>query len=174
MEAKAAALQEVLRRIQPVIPNSLSPSDSMPLQRVIELAAGALKFDLFFKHKVAKEIMVAEGLPPVRQGASLLQSAVYLLLRNALEAVRDQDERRVAVRAGANGAVVEIRVEDNGPGVPGEILPRLGEPFVSSKPSHAGLGLHLARVVMEDRGGTLRHERADGLTRFILAFPVEP
>ncbi len=83
---------------------------------------------------------------------------------------------RVAARAEGDGIVVVV--EDDGPGVPEEILPRLFEPFVTGRgrdARHPGTGLGLAIAVrwMERHNGALRHERPDGGgARFVARFPA--
>ena len=50
---------------------------------------------------------------------------------------------------------VEIRVADEGPGIPTEILPRIFEPRFSTHASHTGLGLHIVESVVTENGGTV-------------------
>ena len=69
---------------------------------------------------------------------------------------------------------VELRVSDNGPGVPPEIRDHLFEPFVTTKNSGQGLGLALTRKLIHDMNGRIRHERDEtrGLTHFRIFLPL--
>jgi len=65
------------------------------------------------------------------------------LMRNAADAMREAPTCRLRVEARAREGRVMLRFSDTGPGIRADILPRLFEPFVSSKPAGAGLGLGL-------------------------------
>jgi two-component system sensor histidine kinase HydH len=81
----------------------------------------------------------------------LLEQALQNLTRNALESARDV---RVEVSA-REGDPVEIRVADNGPGLSDEVRSRLFEPYFTTKASGTGLGLVIARRLIESLGGRL-------------------
>jgi signal transduction histidine kinase len=72
---------------------------------------------------------------------------------------------------------VEIRVADNGPGIPKEILERIFEPFFTTKPAGSGTGLGLSLsydIVTQGHGGTLTLESEEGQgARFIVTLPTE-
>jgi signal transduction histidine kinase len=71
---------------------------------------------------------------------------------------------------------VGLVVDDNGPGVSDDILPRLFQPFVTSKQRGAGLGLAGSRRLCRDNGGDLRYEGPSPLggARFVISLPVQP
>lgn len=91
-----------------------------------------------------------------------LASAVDNLLRNALRFSPEDSEIRVSLAANAQGC--EVVISDDGPGVPKEWLPRLGEPFarVPGQPADTGhgLGLAIARRAVARHGGTLSFSQA--------------
>ncbi|HEY7609367.1 MAG TPA: PAS domain-containing sensor histidine kinase [Alphaproteobacteria bacterium] len=115
--------------------------------------------------------------------ARLVGQAVINLLRNAAaailepggegEAARTRKKGRIEVRLEREGAKAVIAVLDNGKGLPVELLPRLTEPYVTTRARGTGLGLAIARKVMEDHGGELRLEnRAEGGARVALIWPA--
>ena len=114
--------------------------------------------------------------------ARLLGQAVTNLLRNAAaailepageaEAVKTRKKGRIEVRLERDGGNAVIAVLDNGKGLPIELLPRLTEPYVTTRARGTGLGLAIARKVMEDHGGELKLEnRAEGGARVALIWP---
>ena len=73
---------------------------------------------------------------------------------------------------------VEVRVADNGPGIPEAARERIFEPFFTTKPTGEGTGLGLSltyEIVVHGHGGTLDLETAEGEgTTFIVTLPEEP
>jgi signal transduction histidine kinase len=71
------------------------------------------------------------------------------------------------------GGMARVRVSDTGPGPSSDVADRLFEPFVSGKPEGTGLGLYVARQLAEAHHGTIRWERRDGMTCFIVDIPQQ-
>jgi len=100
-----------------------------------------------------------------------LERALYNLLANACEAVRVETGRiNVDIREVAGG--VEVRVSDNGRGIPEAIRGSLFEPFVShGKENGTGLGLTVVQKIIQDHGGDVTLERTSNqgtVFRFVL------
>jgi two-component system C4-dicarboxylate transport sensor histidine kinase DctB len=111
------------------------------------------------QHGVQIEIDVQPPDQQVLADEAALCSVLVNLMRNAIEAMQSAPERKLRVRArGGNGGMATIELRDTGPGIAPEILPRLFEPFVTSKPAGAGLGLGLVISAQLMRGmqGSLR------------------
>jgi signal transduction histidine kinase len=87
----------------------------------------------------------------------LLEQALRNLTSNALEAVGSAagDRRRIRVTTERDGPMVEVRVEDRGPGVPPELRDRIFDPFFSTKAGGVGIGLAIARAIVDAHGGQL-------------------
>jgi signal transduction histidine kinase len=98
-----------------------------------------------------------------------LQQVLVNLLGNAIEAAGEGGS--VEVRAGVGPVqTLFLEVLDTGPGPPEEVASRLFEPFVTSKPEGVGLGLAVARQVVEGHGGRISWLRREGRTCFRLEF----
>jgi two-component system, NtrC family, sensor kinase len=71
---------------------------------------------------------------------------------------------------------VEIRVRDNGPGMPAQVRERVFEPFFTTKPASEGTGLGLSLshdIISRGHGGTLRVESEEGAgTEFLIILPI--
>jgi len=90
-----------------------------------------------------------------------------------LEAIRKQHPDLRALVISGHGTV-RSAVEDNGPGVPAEVQPRLWEPFFTTKARGSGLGLAQVRRVMEAHGGSVRFKEVPGGGAcFTLSLPAE-
>jgi signal transduction histidine kinase len=78
------------------------------------------------------------------------------LLSNAIDAVSAGGQIHIEGGITAEGQA-EVRIEDDGPGIPDYMWPRLFEPFFTTKPAGqgTGLGLAIARSIAEGHGGTL-------------------
>ncbi|HEX8537454.1 MAG TPA: HAMP domain-containing sensor histidine kinase, partial [Cystobacter sp.] len=117
---------------------------------------------------------VAEELPKVRLGQRhLMQVLLNLLLHAAQVAEAAEPERpaRILLRARRTARDVQVELEDDGPGIPQDVLPRLFDPFFTPQPPTKGngLGLALCREYVLRVGGTLTAEnRPGGGARFIL------
>lgn len=105
--------------------------------------------------------------------AALLRRALVNLLRNACEAAAG----RVVLRGEtAPDGALQVAVEDDGPGVPADVLPKLFTPFFSTKDSGTGLGLALVAKIAVLHGGEVSVGRSAALggARFALRLPRTP
>lgn len=110
------------------------------------------------------------GLPAVNVDADLVCQVLLDLLANAAEATSDGGE--VTMEAGAVADGVEITVADSGPGVPPELRARVFEPFFTTRPGGTGLGLAVARQIVEAHGGHIAvGDRPGGGARFTVRLP---
>ncbi|MEO5336275.1 MAG: ATP-binding protein [Magnetospirillum sp. WYHS-4] len=115
------------------------------------------------------------ALPPVLVDKTQIVQVLVNLLRNAVQAVAaaGEGEAMVQVSAYPDEGSVRIAVTDNGPGIPGEVLARLFEPFVTTKEAGMGLGLSISKSILESHGGRLWGENGPtGGAVFNLSLPV--
>ena len=115
----------------------------------------------------------------LQEGTIVFADAYYLhqvfenLVRNAREAMQEQEDRRLALRVETAGAAAEVRVTDNGPGISPEQLEQIFQPFVSTKGKGMGLGLAICREIVEGHGGSLDVESTPGTgSTFIVRLPL--
>jgi two-component system, LuxR family, sensor kinase FixL len=102
-----------------------------------------------------------------------IQQVLLNLLRNAAEAVAEQERRDIALLAGMQDGMVQISIIDNGPGLPPEVQARLFQPFVSTKKNGMGIGLSICHDIVTSHNGRLWAEsNPTGGTIFRLALPT--
>jgi signal transduction histidine kinase len=118
----------------------------------------------------ALEVECPRGLA-VRGDAHALRSAVENVAANALEALQERGGGKLALKAHPpKDGVVELVVEDDGPGIPAEVRDRLFAPFSSGR-GGTGLGLAIARALARAGGGDLDcAESRPGRTTFRFTF----
>lgn len=110
----------------------------------------------------------------IRIDAIAFQQVLHNLLRNAAEALLSHpapDAPRLALSARRRGAMIEIEVRDNGPGIPAAVLPRIFEPFYTTKAEGMGLGLPLSARLIEQMEGTLAATSDHG-AQFTIRLPL--
>jgi two-component system, NtrC family, sensor kinase len=118
---------------------------------------------------------LGENLPSVSCDAGQIQQAVLVLLVNATEAMPHGGVLEVATVFDAAAGQVRIKVRDNGPGIPTEVLSQIFDPFFTTKEDQhrTGLGLAVARSIVEQHGGEIAVESTPGQgAEFLVALPA--
>jgi signal transduction histidine kinase len=122
---------------------------------------------------IVSRIDMPEDLPPVRGDWILFSHALSSLVANALEAIHGPGEISVEGRLSADGRRVELRIHDTGAGMPPERLDHAFTPFHTTKAKGLGLGLSLAKRIVERLGGGIALQSRAGLgTTVRLDLPV--
>lgn len=122
--------------------------------------------------------LIYEGpsdLPRVRATSTDLLQVVVNLVRNAQQALEEHHvmEGIVRIEASIVGEFLQIVVKDNGPGIPEEILAKLGTPFFTTRDAGTGLGIAQCKRLVGRLGGDLRIESAPGTgTAVVFTLPV--
>jgi len=105
--------------------------------------------------EVRIEERLGEELPCVQVDRIQIQQVLLNLLRNAFEALENAKSPKLTISAAPAGDMVELRVEDNGPGLDTGIAKELFKPFVTTKANGMGVGLSICRDIVESHGGKL-------------------
>ena len=102
-----------------------------------------------------------------------IQQVLLNLLRNAAEAIADQERREIGLLTEVRDDNVQISVVDNGPGLPDEVKAKLFHPFVSTKKTGMGVGLSICHTIIAAHDGRLWAEpNPEGGTIFRLTLPA--
>lgn len=134
------------------------------------------------------QISLPESIPAVETDSGRLRSALLEIIRNAFEATSGQPTPSIAISLSVvpppalpEGAFdtqadtwVSLAVTDNGPGIGADVAQKIFQPFFSTKrkTEATGLGLNVAKGLIQQCGGILRHESKRGRTQFELLLPA--
>lgn len=138
---------------------------------VLEFARGELALA-----GVKLEIDIASGLPDVAADESQIRQALLNLVRNAKEAMPEGGQLRVSLvletlETGARW--LRLIIADSGPGIAAEDLPKIFDPFFSTKEKGTGLGLALVQQIVSEHGGRIEVEMPPaGGTQFAILLPA--
>ena len=132
--------------------NAARRSGRVHVRRAIDTASAIMKYGMS-RSAIDLEVNVPDDTPEVVCSQSDLEQVLLNLLANAREATPHGG--RIAVTSQSLDRFVEISIADTGPGIPAEDLPRVLEPFFTTKPHGHGLGLSICRSVLWEVDGSL-------------------
>jgi C4-dicarboxylate-specific signal transduction histidine kinase len=166
VEARAAAARaikgatrasEVITRIRSLINKAAPERAHVQLNRIVEETV-VLAERQAQRNEVAIEIELMPNLPAVQGDRIQLQQVILNLMMNGIEAMSGTGGRtrtlRIQSRVHDAGQVC-ISVEDSGVGVDADALPRLFEPFFTTRAQGIGMGLSISRSIIEAHGGRI-------------------
>jgi len=161
-----ALVQEGLERIAALVERMRSFVRPRPSVGPVDLASVVRGAVEFVRHRIEKEgVRLVEGPfePAVVSGdAGELQQVLLNLIVNALDAMRDTGEKRLALRTRRDGARALAEVADTGRGMTAEELSSAFDLFYTTKQSGTGLGLAIAHKIVTDHGGEIELESSPG------------
>jgi two-component system cell cycle sensor histidine kinase/response regulator CckA len=136
---------------------------------------------LLIEQQLVKEAVVvrrhlAPALPPLWGDANAIQQVLMNLLTNARDALHGQGEITVETSAVSEPpGGVRLIVRDTGSGIAPDVLPRIFDPFYTTKSEGSGLGLAISYGIVRDHQGTIDVQSSPGQgTTFVLTFPAGP
>ncbi len=142
------------------------------VNKLVTALADFVREDLAVK-QVALAVELGAGDPAAMIDAAQLRQCLINLVRNASEAVIAKGGGKVMLRTRSADGRVVIEVEDDGIGIPPDVLPRLFDPFFSTKESGSGLGLALTQQIVKDHGGDIAVDSTVGKgTTFKVSVPA--
>ncbi|MEL7187171.1 MAG: ATP-binding protein, partial [Pseudomonadota bacterium] len=125
--------------------------------------------DLYRAQRSDVEIVLTSDptMPMVEGDMGRVRQILHNLIRNAVEALENTEGGRIDVQIGAaeidEVQIVQIKVEDNGPGFPSGSVSQVFDPYVTTKPKGTGLGLAIVKKLVEEHIGSIRAKnRSDG------------
>lgn len=158
-------------------------NDFLRLTRLnrLELVAGSLNalleqvldfFEADAKNRKVEIVRYLDGdLPIIKMDKQTLQAALQNMVKNSMEAMPDGGQLVVRTRMTRTGVAMDLI--DTGQGISSPTLIKMFEPFYTTKDSGSGLGLPMAKKVIEAHGGVINVQSEEGRgTQFTLEFPM--
>jgi nitrogen fixation/metabolism regulation signal transduction histidine kinase len=166
---------EILRRNTQTIVNQVTALKSMvddfgdyarlpaPVPAGLDLNALVADVLALYEHsRVPIARRLAPALPPVWADSAQIRQVIHNLVQNAQDALENRKEPRtlpaVEVCTELAGDKVRLSVTDNGDGFPEELMARIFEPYVTTKPRGTGLGLAIVKKIVDEHHGSIAIE----------------
>lgn len=181
-EREIEVIRRQLDRCRNIAQNLLKLSEQseptfkkVDVNKVIEEILYLMRSEIKFR-KLHVETQLDTGLLPIKADPSQLEQVFMNLILNAAQAMAQGGSLKIITRRCDQGNGVEIRFSDTGVGIPQENLARIFTPFFTTKRNGTGvgLGLSIARQMIEGHGGTIQVKSQAGKgTTFIIRLPVD-
>src|SRR5712664_1531062 len=172
-QARRAAriVQNLLEFSRPASPHKKSLDVNSLVERTLQLHEHSLR-----RNNIEVEFRPEPGLPSVIGDANQLIQVFLNLVTNAEQAIREvRDSGRIQVRLINNANRVRVTVQDDGIGIRPEALPRIFDPFYTTKRpgGGTGLGLSICMSIIREHGGNIEAETLPaGGTAFTVTLPI--
>lgn len=173
---QAARAAEIIRRLRDLARSQHSERATTDINALVREMIELVESDARL-HGVHVSLELTDGLPEVLVDAGQIQHVILNFVRNSLEALASKSGGgRVSIRTSRPSAgEVEVAVTDNGPGLAADAMPRLFDPFFSTKESGTGMGLAISNTIARTHGGSVgyRPNQPAGACFYIL-LPAPP
>jgi PAS domain S-box-containing protein len=174
ISAQAGRAGEIIKRLRSMVARRQPVREVVDVNALVRETGEMISHD-FKRHAVTVELALSASPLWVRVDPVQIEQVLINLLRNALDAVSDDDveERRIRVTSGlADGERVFVAVHDNGPGIPASALEHLFDPFYSTKDNGMGMGLAISQTIVSNHHGRIAAQsRAGEGTVFTVELP---
>lgn len=127
------------------------------------------------KQQIEVSLSLDPNMPQVTVDADKIKQVILNMMINSAQSIGEKGTIRLASRYDAGSRTAEVSIEDDGPGIPAEILDKVFDPFFTTKPpgQGTGLGLSVSYGIIRDHNGEITVESQAGRpTRFVITLPV--
>jgi two-component system, sensor histidine kinase RegB len=172
LRSQSERCRDILRRLTTLSTEGDTHMRNLPLSSMIE--------EVIAPHRDAGvDIVLVEKSERAKEPTGIRNDAVTYGLGNLVENAVDYAQNEVTITVEHDAARISITIEDDGEGYPPDILARIGEPYVTSRnrddmAGGLGLGLFIAKTLLERSGASLRFENKaedDPGARIIVSWP---
>jgi PAS domain S-box-containing protein len=166
---------EIIRRMRSLVKRQATQHERVSVCELFDDVVGFCAHDAHM-HDVRVRLHCEAGMPELSVDRVQIQQVILNLLRNAIDAVKDGpvESREISIHCMRVDGECRIEVCDRGPGVPAEIVPRIFDPFVTTKSTGTGLGLAISRSIIQAHQGRIGYRaNQPGGACFQITLPIE-
>jgi signal transduction histidine kinase len=167
---------KVISRLRALLKKGELDHVLLDLNEIVRDVAELVRSDMVFRH-VPMTLDLDPGLPQVRGDRVQLQQVILNLVLNSLEAMSEPDARDhvLGIRTSRAGpTAVSVAIRDSGAGIDMADVDRMFQPLYTTKTEGLGMGLAIARTIVDAHGGELRaSNNPEGGATFEFSLPVD-
>jgi len=158
---------QIIQRMRSLLKRRTLETRRLDVRSLVDEVAALVRVDAAARD-VKLELDVPGDVPDVRGDRVHIQQVLLNLVFNGMDALHGArlEHRRVGVTARAHATsgarILEIGVDDAGPGIPTDRLAHIFDPFFTTKPNGMGMGLSISRTIVEAHGGRIWAENKSG------------
>jgi signal transduction histidine kinase len=174
IRAEGVLATEIIERHRNMLRSRQMQERSIDLQAILDDTLALLAHDTIAR-QVDMVIDLSPKTCPIIGDPVLLEQVFVNLVVNAMDAMCEtpRDRRRITISSEIRNGEVEVSVQDTGPGLPADLFGKLFTPFVTTKPHGLGIGLAIARNIVEAHGGSIdAHNHPEGGAIFTVNLPT--
>lgn len=171
---EASRAGEILKRMRNYMSNHEPQRKQMDISQSIRDVSELLRTDLT-QRNITLLIQTEKNTPAIMGDAVEMEQVLYNLIRNAADSLvqTEKTDKQISVTARSGQGQLVITVSDNGSGIADDVLPRLFEPFFTTRNGGMGLGLALCATLIERIDGEITAaNRPEGGAEFTITLPV--
>ncbi len=168
--ASSVRAADIIRRIRVFIQPAESRKERIDLRTVVQEVLALVNAEALR----AQITLVKPPMPHpiwVQADAIELSQVLFNVVRNAMDALQDAQERRIELTVNELDGEVQLQVYDTGPGLSETSLQQAGEPFYTTKVSGLGMGLSISRIILAQYGGRLSLDNTERGTCACIGLP---
>ncbi|NUL81503.1 MAG: HAMP domain-containing protein [Armatimonadetes bacterium] len=174
IETQTGRMMKIISHLRTFARKSGDEFDPVSVNEVFQNALVLLR-EQFNSRGIRIVEAYCDDAPPIMGDANSLEQIAINLLTNARDAVENEADAVIKIITSVEDGFVLAVVEDNGPGVPDDVVPQLFDPFFTTKDpgKGTGLGLPISAEIAQKHKGTLTYEPASGQgAKFALRLPI--
>jgi len=172
-----STINEEIKRCKEIAKNILELSKNKQTVEKVNINHLIRKIVDFLKiSKIAKNIRfnlnLGEGIPLIDANSNHIHQAILNILLNGIEAIGKNRSGIIEIKTEKDKNNIIIKIKDNGPGMPEEVVNKMLKPFYTSKEKGTGLGLYITHKLVKKYNGEIKinTQKGEG-TEFTLIFP---